>query len=178
METIFLRKLEKQELYRISEIDRSEEIFGIYKFRNNQLKLVQHRESVSGFESDELKAIINRQIKLIENGGNVFGAFDKGKLVAISSVEYKKRGIMKNYCKMDILYVSNSYQGKGVASQLVNVCKQAAKNFGADKLYISATPTKNTVDFYLKRGAVLVKELDQDLYAEEPDDIHLELKVD
>lgn len=175
---VSIRNLEKHEIPRIREIDRSEEIFEIYQFRDKQIKLVPHRESVLGFEDDELKAIINRQIKLIENNGQVFGAFDAVKLIAIASVENKKRGLLLNYCKMDILYVSNSYQGKGVASQLVNTCKQAAKSFGADKLYISATSTKNTVDFYLKRGAVPVIEVDQELFAEEPEDIHLELKID
>jgi len=175
---VFIRNLEKHEVERMREIDRSEEIFGIYQFRNNQLNLVSHRESVLGFEHNELKAIINRQIKLIENSGQVFSAFYAEKMIAIASVENKKRGLLLNYCKMDILYVSKRYQGKGVASQLVDACKQAAKNFGADKLYISATPTKNTVDFYLKRGALPVKELDQELFAQEPEDIHLELKTD
>ncbi|MBB6235868.1 GNAT superfamily N-acetyltransferase [Pedobacter sp. AK013] len=172
-----IRNLEKHEVERTREIDRSEEIFGIYQFRNNQLNLVPHRESVLGFEQNELKAIISRQIKLIENGGQVFSAFDAEKMIAIASVENKKRGLLLNYCKMDILYVSKLYQGKGVASQLLDACKQAAKNFGAEKLYISATPTKNTVDFYLKRGARLVLELDQVLFAEEPEDIHLELDI-
>ncbi len=54
----------------------------------------------------------------------------------------------------------------------------SAQNFGADKLYISATPTKNTVEFYLKRGAVPVIEPDPGLFADEPEDIHLELTVD
>jgi hypothetical protein len=63
----------------------------------------------------------------------------------------------------------------GLGGRLVDESKMAAKNFGAGKLYISATPTTNTVDFYLRLGAVLTKELDLELYQREPDDIHLEL---
>lgn len=174
---ITIRNLEKTELNRISEINRSEEIFELYRFSDHQLKLVPHRESVAGFEENELEAIISRQRKLLETSGKVFGAFDDEKLIAVASVENKKRGLLQHYCKMDILYVSNNYQGKGIASQMVDACKLVAKNFGADRLYISATPTKNTVDFYLKRGAVPVTELDQELFAEEPEDIHLEMKL-
>jgi len=173
-----IRKLHQQELHRIEEIDRSEEISGLYKYQQNHLKLVPHIETVLGFEEMELEAMIIRQFNLITAGGYVFGAFDDEKLVAVASVEYKKRGILKNYCKMDILYVSNLYKGKGIGNQLVDCCKKTAKAFGAYKLYISATPTKNTVDFYLKRGAVPVSELDTDLFTEEPEDIHLELGVD
>ena len=44
---------------------------------------------------------------------------------------------------------------------------------GATALYVSATPTQNTVDFYLNRGCVLAPEPDPRLLAAEPDDIHL-----
>ncbi|RBQ03996.1 GNAT family N-acetyltransferase [Pedobacter miscanthi] len=175
---IAIRTLEIAELSCINEIDRSEEIFEVYQFQENRLRLIPHRESVSGFEEGELKAIISRQRKLLETGGKVFGAFDNQKLIGVASVENKKRGLLQNYCKMDILYVSKLYQGKGIASQMVEASKQAAKKFGADKLYISATPTKNTINFYLKRGAVPVMDLDQELFVIEPEDIHLELKVD
>jgi len=50
-------------------------------------------------------------------------------------------------------------------------------DFGAKKLYISATPTKATVDFYRNEGAVIAKEIDSDLFKFEPLDIHLELDL-
>ncbi|WP_317169961.1 MULTISPECIES: GNAT family N-acetyltransferase [unclassified Pedobacter] len=98
-------------------------------------------------------------------------------MVGVASVEKQKRGAQQNYCKMDILYVDNQYKRHGIGSQLLAACKKEAKIFGAEKLYISATPTKNTVDFYLRRGARLVVELDQVLFAKEPEDIHLELDI-
>ncbi|MGM7389077.1 GNAT family N-acetyltransferase, partial [Acinetobacter baumannii] len=40
-------------------------------------------------------------------------------------------------------------------------------------LYISATPSKRTVDFYIKHGAVVLKHPDRQLWELEPEDIHL-----
>ena len=49
-----------------------------------------------------------------------------------------------------------------------------ARKLGAKKLYISATPSENTVNFYLHLGCVLAKEMDPELFELEPEDIHLE----
>jgi hypothetical protein len=53
--------------------------------------------------------------------------------------------------------------------------KTLAKEKGAQLLYISATPSQHTVDFYLKQGARLASEVNPVLFKLEPDDIHLEL---
>lgn len=59
----------------------------------------------------------------------------------------------------------------------MNQAKERAKELGAKKLYISATPSKNTVDFYMHLGCKLASEINTDLYQLEPYDIHLEMIV-
>jgi hypothetical protein len=44
-------------------------------------------------------------------------------------------------------------------------------------MYISATPSEHTVDFYMRLGCRLAAEPDPELYAFEPEDIHLECDV-
>ena len=44
---------------------------------------------------------------------------------------------------------------------------------GADQLYVSATPSESAIDFYLSQGFALAKQVHKDLYALEPEDIHL-----
>ncbi|MBB6126798.1 GNAT family N-acetyltransferase [Mucilaginibacter lappiensis] len=165
------------ELHRIAEIDRAEEIMESYYLQNGQLLLKPDQQTVTHFDQQELDEIIRRQHKLINTGGRVIGAFDENMLVGVASVDGIKRGIHQNYLKMDILYVSKSVRGQKVGQNLLEQCKIIAKSLGAEKLYISATPTKGTVDFYLKNGAVITKEIDPELFALEPDDIHLELGV-
>ncbi|WP_394343629.1 GNAT family N-acetyltransferase [Flavobacterium cerinum] len=118
-----------------------------------------------------------RQKKIKKDGGCIIGAFDQDELVGVASVEKEKRGTSSSYCKMDILYVSRNYREMKLGYKLLEKCKKGAKGFGVQKLYISATPTKNTVDFYLRNGAVPVTELDAELYKIEPDDIYLEISI-
>jgi hypothetical protein len=52
-----------------------------------------------------------------------------------------------------------------------------ARELGARRLYISATPSENTVRFYLRRGCRVTDDVDAALFALEPEDIHLEFDI-
>lgn len=173
--TILYRNLQIEELSRLAEIDRGEEIQSIYILKEGKLTLISYIESVEGFTATELEELTLRQTQLLASGGQVIGAFENDLLVGVASAAGQLRGQHKNYCKMDILYVSKAQRGKGIAKQLLEKVKAAAKAFGAAYLYISATPTQHTVDFYLAQGAQLATEIDQALWDLEPEDIHLEL---
>ncbi|WP_343532333.1 GNAT family N-acetyltransferase [Pedobacter sp.] len=177
MEKITFRLLKKSELIRIREIDRAEKIFECYEYKNGELIIKSVYDLVDTFNDEELQEMIRRQQLLIADGGKVIAAFADNRLVGVASVDRKRRGKQQHYCKMDILYVSNGYRGNKIGRKLVRKCAAAATAFGAEKLYISATPTKATVDFYLKEGARLVEEVDEELFELEPLDIHLELKA-
>jgi GNAT superfamily N-acetyltransferase len=79
--------------------------------------------------------------------------------------------------KMDILFVSRPHRGRGIARRLVKIVGGLARERGADALYISATPSRHTVESYMGCGAKLVEELDPELFELEPEDIHLELAL-
>lgn len=175
---IIYRELEDDEIERIREIDRSELITRIYVYTQGRLEERSAFFDMKGFPEGELELIIERQKALHKAQGCVIGAFDGAALAAVASVENKIRGTIHRYCKMDILHVSKTYRDRGIASALIGECKRRAKAFGADRLYISATESKHTVDFYMKRGAVLVQEPDEELFRLEPLDIHLEMGLD
>jgi transcriptional regulator len=48
-----------------------------------------------------------------------------------------------------------------------------AKETGAEGFYISATPTRRAIDFYVKQGAKITTMPDPLLFEREPEDIHL-----
>lgn len=177
MDSIIFRDLALQETGRIAEIDRAEDIAGHYILEHKDLKFIPAYEKVNAFDPPELDDLLARQQQLLEEGGKVIGAFSGTALVAVASVERKKRGSRSDYCKMDILYVSKNYRGLNIGKRLLEESKKTARLFGAEKLYISATPTKRTVDFYLKQGAIITQEPDEELLRKEPDDIHLEMPV-
>ncbi len=175
--SIEYRELKFDELDRIRGIDRSEEVDSVYLFRSGALveKEVSHR--IDGFPGEEIEAVIRRQKRLLANGGWVYGAFDAGKLAGVASLENRFRGRSHRYCKMDILFVSRGYRNRGIAARLLGMCVATARGIGAERLYISATESKNNVDFYVKRGARPVEELDAELFRAEPEGIHLELVI-
>jgi hypothetical protein len=52
-----------------------------------------------------------------------------------------------------------------------------ARADGARRLYVSATPTRATVDFYLRQGFEPLVVPNEKLFALEPDDIHMESRL-
>ncbi len=176
-DTLRFRELQAGETGRLREIDRSEEFWESYRYRDRILQLEPDHQVVGGFEAEELQEMIKRQEALILSGGCVIGCFDDQQIVGMASVERQRRGTQLQYCKMDILYVSRAYRGRHIAVQLLERIRNIAAGFGAQQLYISATPTKHTVDFYRSWGARLASEPDQELLHLEPLDIHLELDV-
>ncbi len=71
--------------------------------------------------------------------------------------------------------VDSNYRHMGVGGKLFQEVIKRAKGLGVKSLYISATPSKNTIGFYFHMGCRLVSEVNQELFCLEPKDIHLEL---
>jgi N-acetylglutamate synthase-like GNAT family acetyltransferase len=75
------------------------------------------------------------------------------------------------------LHVSHAYRNRGLGRTLFEKSVARAREQGARRLYISATPSENTIRFYLSLGCVVTDEVDPDLYELEPEDIHLEYAI-
>jgi hypothetical protein len=60
-----------------------------------------------------------------------------------------------------------------VASRLVGEVERRAIAGAACELYASAVPSVPAVGFYLAQGFRVAGEVDPDLFAQEPEDIHL-----
>lgn len=174
---IAYRQLAAEEIHRFREIDRSELIEEVYYLRDGVLVLERERYDLKGFPPGELEALIARQEALLAAGGTAFGAFDGPTLAGIASLEGRLRGADGSYAHMDVLYVSAAYRGRGIASRLLALVAEGARSLGGKRLYISATETRHTVDFYRAHGAVLAQQIDPELFAKEPFDIHLEIPL-
>jgi N-acetylglutamate synthase-like GNAT family acetyltransferase len=173
------RELKKEELPRLREVDRTEVVDKIYYQEEGRIVLKdEHYEIpydwwVKHVEND----ILPRLNSISDKGGIFFGAFENDKMVGLAGLENEFIGLEKDQLNMVILHVSNPYRKKGVASHLMEMVKDRAKEMGARRLYISATPSENTVNFYLNRGCKVTKEVDKRLLELEPDDIHMELEL-
>lgn len=75
------------------------------------------------------------------------------------------------------MYVARSYRQQGVGRKLFEKVIEKAKELKARKVYVSATPTENTINFYRKLGFVIAAEVDPNLFELEPNDIHMEYAI-
>jgi len=132
---------------------------------------------VQKWSTDKLGQLITSLQNLFDRGGFIFGAFSEKKLVGVAALDSRFIGSQKDTLDLAGLWVSSQYRKKGKATTLLKQIIEKAKFLGAKKLYISATPSYNTVTFYFNRGAKLTEEINEEKFQLEPDDIHLEMSL-
>jgi predicted N-acetyltransferase YhbS len=172
-----IRELTRDEIERVWEIDRSEVIEGIYYFREGELVLENEYYDMRGWPPGESEIYTPILRDCFDRGGTFFGAFDGEAIVGAAILESKLIGLAKDQLQLKFLHVSSPVRKQGLGVLLFEKAVDKGKSLGANKLYISATPSENTVNFYLKRGCMLADEIDQDLFELEPEDIHLEYSL-
>lgn len=171
------RILKKDEIQSLKNIDRGEKIENFYYLEDGTLRLKKEFCEVKGWNEEELESLIKRLYALYDRGGTIYGAVTNSKIVGMAALDNKFIGKNRDQLKLDILYIDKGYRKMGIGKKLVEMIKVRAKEKEASKLYISATPTQNTVDFYLGLGSKLAPEINRELFKLEPEDIHLELKL-
>lgn len=142
------------------------------------LQLVDCFYDVQHWDADHLQNDPPKLKQLYREHAAFIGAFNlQGKMVGVAVVSNQ---IIHDYPDAKLLYyfyVDAGQQGQGIGAQLMQAAKRSASTHGANYLYISATPSKRTVDFYLKHGAQVLDHPDSQLWQLEPEDIHLLCKI-
>jgi predicted N-acetyltransferase YhbS len=171
---ITCKKLFREEIAQAWNIDRSEVIDNIYQFENGTLVLRPQHYDVPGWPPGEAEKYTPILLDCFDRGGWFYGAFDDAELIGMVVLESRRIGKHKDELQLKFLRVSSSYRKRGLGTQLFELAKATARERGAKRLYISATPSENTVNFYLRLGCAVAGEPDQELFELEPEDIHLE----
>ena len=169
---MIVRQLARHELETIWTIDRSEVHHHIYQIRDGQLMLTPAYFEAHGWAPGQVERNTPLLYACFDRGGAFVGMFDD-KLVGVAVLDSTPLGAAGDQLQLKYLYVSRAYRQQGVGTQLMQEASAIARARGAAFLYISATPTENTVNFYQRCGAILNPTPDSELYAQEPDDIHL-----
>ena len=102
----------------------------------------------------------------------MLGAFDGDRLAGFAIYQPREGSAL-----FRALYVSRTHRGLGIGRRLTAAVARLARAGGAHRLYVSATPTRGTVDFYRRLGFESLAVPDAILFALEPDDIHMELEL-
>jgi GNAT superfamily N-acetyltransferase len=172
---IDIRALTLDELSMCTAIDVTEE--GDVVFEQHGSDILPHHEGWSrpprgasewaGFEA--------RWRAFVPASGLALGAFHDGCIVGVATL---RRGIRPGLDQLEALFVDRAHRRMGVASRLVERVAEASRTAGARGLYVSATPSASAVGFYLALGFMPVAEPLPELFALEPEDIHMLLALE
>jgi predicted N-acetyltransferase YhbS len=168
------RLLQREEIPLIWQIDRREIVENIYVLRSGELVLKPDYFEIRKWPPDEEELYTPILLDCYDRGGTFWGAFEKDILVGTAVLESKFIGSRKDMLQLKFLHVSHDYRKQGIASTLFKLAVEKARPLGAKKLYISATPSEHTVNYYMQLGCVLATEIDPELFSLEAEDIHLE----
>lgn len=173
-----IRGLTRSEVPYIWQIDRREVIENIYYLDNGKLVLKPEHYDMRGWPTGEPEHYAPILLDCFDRGGHFWGAFSGELFIGTVVLENRFIGSERDTLQMKFLHVSSNYRKQGLGKRLFFLAAERALELEAKKLYMSATPSENTINFYLNLGCMLATEIDKELFALEPEDIHLELDLE
>ncbi len=103
-------------------------------------------------------------------GAKAWGAFEDDKMVGM--IVYRPH-LTDNTAQLSALFVSRGYRRRGISTQLTAQLERQARLDGHTELYVSATPSESAVNFYRSCGFTPTTQVNLELFALEPEDIHM-----
>jgi GNAT superfamily N-acetyltransferase len=180
VETIQYRWLNLSDLDKIAQIDRSEHITLAYDLEGSQLttKAVEWHVPtwLSGGDGDHsVNHIIDFCSEHLGRGGIMKGAESGDLLIGVGILQPDIRPTMD---QLAFLHVSREYRRQGIASEIARDLCRLARERGVKSVYVSATPSESAVSFCRNHGFEPITDPIPELYALEPEDIHMILDLE
>lgn len=153
----------------LSDIDVSEHGSVVYRWVGDDLR-VEAQEWQRSPRTREDWAAGSWKGVLDEEGVKAWGAFADGRCVGLTV--YRPH-LTADMAQLDALFVSRHFRRRGIARQLTALVIRQAAADGHSRLYVSATPSASAVRFYQSQGFVPTQQVHPELWALEPEDIHM-----
>ena len=123
-------------------------------------KWVKNRERYELTETNEVREwskekkiwISQYLCQQISRGGAAVGAFSNSKIIAFACLDGILKGKSEKYANLTMLFVDDEWKRKGIGKRLFRQICLCGQNIGADKIFISAIPSYETVLFYFGMG--------------------------
>lgn len=168
-------QISKSDVGRIAEIDRSEQVRVGYVMRDGQLVAEEVDWQVPGWHAEgagphSVATMVAFCARDLDRGGILLGALDGDRLVGVAVL---RPHLTQTMAQLAFLHVSRACRRQGFAAQLAAEADRLARQAGAQAMYVSATPSESAVGLYLSQGFRPTAEPDPELYALEPEDIHM-----
>ena len=160
-------------LARLAEIDRTEHVTAAYRTVGERLVRYGVDWHIEPWDESQIAAFKTALTADLEVGGAYLAVEVAGRLAGVAVLGNRRLGPRDALVELCFLHVSAEHRGHGIGTRLIEAAVERARRSGADGMYISATRTASTVDFYRARGAILAVPPDAERLAREPVDIHL-----
>ena len=110
--------------------------------------------------SEEKRIWISKYLcEQLERGGSVKLAYNDEVLLGFCSVDGYLLGDTAKYANLTMLFVDDKWKRNGIGKKLFEeICKSAIK-MSAEKIFISAIPSVETIAFYFNMGCEDAKEI-------------------
>jgi len=176
---IAYRRLDAADLDRIGEIDRTERIETLYVQHGARLEQRAgdwnsppwSREGEGAHSVAHQRAECERYLAA---GALGLCALAGERLIGIGLVTPHVR---PRVAQLAFLHVSHGHRRRGIGGHLALELERLAREQGDAMMVVSATPSENTVRFYLGRGFEPMTEPLPELYKLEPEDVHMHKKL-
>jgi len=112
----------------------------------------------------------------IDRGGITVGAFCDDRLIGFCCVDGVISGNSAKYANLTMLFVDDNWKRNGIGTLLLQEARKHVIKLGAEKIFISAIPSAETVAFYLKMGCIDANEIVGN-FVDSEDDRYLEIPV-
>jgi GNAT superfamily N-acetyltransferase len=170
-----VRPISRADLSLVAEIDRTEDIGALYVQIGAELTLRRGKWSAPAWDptGDHEHSVLGQVDTLeqyVDAGGIAVGAFAGRSLIGIGVVVPHVR---EEIAQLAFLHVSAPWRATGVGSRLLEALVKIARGAGDSEMVVSATPTENTVAFYIRHGFISDAEPLPELFQREPDDVHM-----
>ena len=174
-----IRKLERDELSLVGEIDRTERIDLLFEQHGPELVARRGTWNAPAWDPDNqgehsVDAQHQTLLRYADAGGIALGSFSNDRLVGIGVVVLHIRPAM---AQLAYLHVSQRSRSAGIGSSLSLDLERIALRAGDTEIVVSATPSENTVRFYLGRGYLPMEQPLPELFELEPEDIHMAKRI-
>ncbi len=167
---IEIRDMTVDELERLRELDVSEDGYVVLKWTGEEVVAEPDEWHRSRWSSEECSQRIDHLRDRLAKGDTAIGAFDGATLVGLAI--FQPELSPGTSCFLG-LWVSASHRRQGIATRLSRRVDDLARQHGAEWVYVSARPAEPAVRFYLSQGFAPTPEPNQEMYAIEPEDIHM-----
>ena len=167
------RRLDISECLKIREIDASQYIGQAWREVDGKRQLVK----IDYYEPDlpnGFDAHLRKLIETVNSGGVVLGAFHDMRLVGYCSANSLVFGEKYKYVLLDQLYISKNFRNKGIGKRLFFMAADKSKENGAEKFYICAGSSEETIAFYYAIGCKEAMEINEELFQSDTRDMQLE----